>query len=599
VKIRTRILLASGFYRFGGTISLLLLTYYVQPLFLVPSIVWLTSSRRIIRERLLPPLFSFAMCGHCHRRLPLRCRWRCTADAWTDSRVRHALAVYSDQGHEVRSFDCIFCESTISLQKGDRDLYKRWRPMEGSVAAVSTKPSQFGLRFGFDRSFTPGVFGKLWRRLRRRPIADPVIVSHEVLGRHGTVFGATGMGKSTLILSLAQQVFQWGDGATFLDPAGDLSRDLLRQVPINRIDDVLYIDVGDQRFPFPFNILQAGDANERNLLVDEVLGIFKNIYQRSWGDTLSHQLRMALNAALEIGGSFADVYNLFTRPEVRQRIVRRIKNKELRQYWEDTFPSSSLATRMSIINKLAPIVEHPFLGPILCSRQCAFNADDVIRKRKILIVNLATGTRADYTTEILGTFVVNKLVTAAYRQGNIEDRAKRVRHFFFVDEFQNFMHRASGWDRSLSELRKFNLCLILVTQFVEQVKDDIRAAIFGNVGFLVSFRVGHRDSKILKDEFGGTTSQSLLELERGECFIRVGTYTMAVRTELPPTLGADPAPQIIERMHRLVTELRESEPRIDGAEKVVIDMADGEDDSDSGDPPVVETVGPLVLCEFA
>ena len=443
------------------------------------------------------------------------------------------------------------------------------------------------------------MFSKLWRRLRRRPIADPVIVSDEVLGRHGTIFGATGMGKSTLILSLAQQVFQSGDGATFLDPAGDLSRDLIRQVPAHRIDDVLYIDVGDQRFPFPFNILHAGDANERNLLVDEVLGIFKNIYQRSWGDNLSHALRMALNAAVEIDGSFADVYDLFTRPEVRQRIVRRIKNKELRHYWEETFPSSSFATRMSIINKLAPIVEHPFLGPILCSRQCAFNADDVIRNRRILIVNLATGTRADYTTEILGTFVVNKIVAAAYRQGNIEDRAKRVRHFFFVDEFQNFMHRASGWDRSLSELRKLNLSLCLVTQFVEQVKDEIRAAIFGNVGFLVSFRVGHRDSKILKDEFEGATSQNLLELQRGECLVRVGTHAMAVRTELPPTLGYDPAPQIIERMHSLITKLRQSEPRMYGVERAVIDMADVEEDPDSDDPPIVEKSEPLVLCEFA
>jgi hypothetical protein len=224
----------------------------------------------------------------------------------------------------------------------------------------------------------------------------------------------------------------------------------------------------------------------------------------------------------------------------------------------------------------------------------------VIRKRKILIVNLATGTRADYTTEILGTFVVNKLVAAAYRQGNIEDRAKRVRHFFFVDEFQNFMHRASGWDRSLSELRKFNLCLILVTQFVEQVKDDIRAAIFGNVGFLVSFRVGHRDSKILKDEFEGATSQSLLELERGECLVRVGTHAMAVRTELPPTLGHDPAPQIIERMHKLITELRASEPKFRGVEKPVIDAADDdEEESESDDPLIVEESEPLVLCEFA
>ena len=464
---------------------------------------------------------------------------------------------------------------------------------------ASTNRPQFGLRFGVDRSYSPGMLRRFWRRLRGRSVADPVIVSHEVLGRHGTIFGATGMGKSSLILSLAHQVFQSGDGATFLDPAGDLSRDLIRQVPPHRIDDVLYIDVADQRFPFPFNILHAGDANERNLLVDEVLDIFKNIYQRSWGDTLSHQLRMALNAVLEIGGSFADVYSLFSQPEVRQRIARKIKSKELRQYWEETFPGSSYTTRKSIENKLTPIVKHPFLGPILCSRQCAFNADDVIRNRKILIVNLASGTRAAYIPEILGTFVVNKLVAAAYRQGNIEDRAKRVRHFFFVDEFQNFMHRASGWDRSLSELRKFNLCLILVTQYVDQVKEEIRAAIFGNVGFLVSFRVGHRDSKILKDEFAGTTSQSLLELERGECLIRVGTHAMAVRTELPPTVGHDPAPHIIERMHKLITELRASEPKIHIAEQTVIDEADEEEDPESDDLVDIEKSEPLVLCEFA
>ena len=194
---------------------------------------------------------------------------------------------------------------------------------------------------------------------------------------------------------------------------------------------------------------------------------------------------------------------------------------------------------------------------------------------------------------------MNKLVAAAYRQGNIEDRAQRVRHFFFVDEFQNFMHRASGWDRSLSELRKFNLCLILVTQFVEQVKEDIRAAIFGNVGFLVSFRVGHRDSKILKDEFEGATSRSLLELERGECLVRVCTHAMAVRTELPPTFGHDPASQIIERMHTLVTKLRASEPKIYGVGKVVVDAVDELEESESDDPLIDEESEPLVLCEFA
>jgi len=308
---------------------------------------------------------------------------------------------------------------------------------------------------------------------------------------------------------------------------------------------------------------------------------------------------MALNAVLEISGSFADVYDLFTNPDARRRIVRKIKTKELRSYWEDTFPSSSYSTRMSVINKLNPIIKHPFLGPILGSRECAFDADDVIRNRKILIVNLSTGTRADYTTEILGTFVVNKLVAAAYRQGTIADREKRVRHFFFVDEFQNFMHRASGWDRSLSELRKFKLCLVLVTQFVEQVKDDIRAAIFGNVGFLVAFRVGHKDSQILKDEFDGASKRELLDLQRGECIVRMGTHAMSVRTELPSEPQHDPADQIIERMHALITTLRADEPSIrsDGPGSAVepAETASATLAADARDAEPEK----VVLCDFA
>ena len=438
MKIRTRVLLVSGSCRFGGTAMLIGLGYFVHPAFVLPALAWLAGSRRIIRQWLLPPLFPCVTChsAKCRRRISLRQRWRCMTDQWTDGRARHALAVYSDHGHEVRSFDCPYCETTISLQKGDRQLYKRWKPIESVGSAKSTVRPVHGLRIGFDRTYSPPLLARWWRRLRGCPIHDPIILSNDVLSRHGTVFGATGMGKSTLIINLAAQVFRSGDGATFLDPAGDLSRDLLRQVPEERVDDVIYIDVSDQKHPFPFNILHAQNANERNLLVDEVLGMFKHLYQRSWGDTLSHQLRMALNAVLEIDGSFRDVYDLFTNPDARRRIVRKLKNQELRIYWEDIFPGSSITTRMSVINKLAPIVNHAFLGPIVCSRDCGFDADDVIRNRKILIVNLATGTRADYTTTILGTFIVNKIVSAAYRQGRIADRSKRVRHVFFIDEFQ-------------------------------------------------------------------------------------------------------------------------------------------------------------------
>ena len=605
MKLRTLILIASGVYRFGGTVALIVIGNYVHPIFVALSVLWLVASRRIIRQWLLPPLFSSVTCPNCRRRISLRNRWKCKADQWTDSRTRHALAVYSDQGHEVRSFDCRHCESTISLQKGDKELYRRWKPMDSFTTdsvRLSKRPV-FGLHIGYDLHPTTGLLERMWRLIRRKPATAPIVISNDVLARHGTIFGATGMGKSTLIISLARQIFERGDGATFLDPAGDLSRDLIRQVPPKRLNDVLYIDVSDQEFPFPFNILHAADSNERGQLIDEVLNIFKSIYSKEWGGTLDHQLRMALNAIVEMRGSFADVYDLFSNPEARQGIVRKIKTKELRDYWENTFPGSSPTSRMSIINTLQPIVKHPFLGPILSSRRCAFDADDVIGNRKILIVNLSTGSPAPYTAEILGTLIVNKIRAAAYRQGAIKDKELRVRHFLCVDEFQNFMHKASGWERSLSEVRKFKLCLILVTQFVEQITDNIRAAIFGNVGFLIAFRVGYRDSKILTDEFEGTTKQDLLDLQRGECFVRMGTESLAVRTELPPGPPEydpdDPPPerQITDRMHELITELRKDEPAF-------------RDEKDPSEPPggsskestatdLSQKNEPVVLADFA
>lgn len=572
MRIRTRILFSSGILRFGGTAVLLGSSVLFHPVFAFFALAWLAASRRIIRQWLLPSLFPYVTChsARCRRRIPLRQRWRCLSDQWTDGKIRHALAVYSDQGHEVRSFDCPYCDTTISLQKGDRQLYKRWKPVAVSGSVGNAPRPAHGLQIGFDRTYSPTALVRWWRWLLGRPAKELVVLSNDVLSRHGTIFGATGMGKSTLIINLAQQLFRSGDGATFLDPAGDLSRDLLRHVPASRVDDVIYIDVADQQFPFPFNILHAQDDNERNLLVDEVLGIFKHLYQRSWGDTLSHQLRMALNAVLEIDGSLQDVYVLFTDAEARRRIVRQLKSTELKTYWEDTFPGSSLTTRMSVINKLAPIVHHAFLGPILCARSCGFDADDLITNRKILIVNLATGTRADYTTTILGTFIVNKITAAAYRQGRIAEPERRVRHLLCIDEFQSFMHRASAWDRALSELRKYKLCLVLVTQFVEQVKEDIRAAIFGNVGFLVAFRVGHRDSRILSDEFEGCAKQDLLDLQRGECLVRVGTHAMSVRTRLPSQPQHDPTPQVIERMRLMIHSLQDNDPNTQRDERTAL-----------------------------
>ena len=564
MKLRTRILLVGGLLQYGIAAALVAGLWGSWTAVILAT-GWLACGRSVLKRTVLPLLFPRTMCAHCKHAISLTRRW-CCKDHYKDHQERHILAFHCNQGHELGSFGCPTegCGATIQIRWGR--MFRQGRPLESSMLSAPERgrrrfwhgesTSETRLLIGYDRRYVIGWFARMRRLLLGGSVKKPVWVHPEVFSRHTCFLGGTGMGKSTLIVNLAKQVFRQGEGATFLDPTGDLAEDLLKQVPPDRIDDVLYIDVSDRQFPFPFNLLHAHDEIERNLLVDEILDIFKRLYPKSWGDKLAHQLRMALNLVLAVGGSFQDVYDLFTSPDARDRIARKCKDGDLRRYWIEEFPSSSLANRLAVINKLAPIVEHPFLGPILCTHQCAFNADEIIRKRKIVIVNLATGSPADHTTTILGTFVVNKIIAGAYRQKSLP-REQRIRHFFFVDEFQNFMHRASGFDRILSEARKYKLVLIIANQFVEQLKDELRAAIFGNVGCLTVFRVGHRDAKILKDEFDGASKRDLTALTLGECTVRIGTHAMSVRTPPPPPVSeADPTPLIIENMHKLIDPMR-------------------------------------------
>ena len=185
-----------------------------------------------------------------------------------------------------------------------------------------------------------------------------------------------------------------------------------------------------------------------------------------------------------------------------------------------------------MLNKLAPIVFHPILGPIIGAAECALNADAIIANRQIAIVNLSTGSPADDVTGLLGTFLVQKIIAAAFRQGRLPE-AERIPHVLLVDEFQRFMHRAAAFNQIISEARKYRLSLIVANQYVEQLDTATRAALFGNVGALVAFRVGHRDARILVDEFAGSVDQDLTELDIGRCLTRIGHDWNLVRC-LPP-----------------------------------------------------------------
>ena len=589
MKLYVRILLAGGMIEYGVFTLLCLLGFAGWWGWYGLAGSWLALAQRPVRRYLLPLLFRTTRCNCCGYRIHLYARWK-RGEEWTDSKVRHALQVYSPKQYEIGSFNCPQCSATIELQKYARKRLTNWVQVDGQ-ASPSRPYHGAGLRIGIERGTNPTGLQRQLRKVLKLPLGVSVTVPYPLLGKHTAIFGATGSGKSTLIVSLAKQLMESGEGLTILDPAGDLARTILRHVPPERADDVLYLNVEDQDHPFPFNILAASDRNERNQLPDEIISLFKDFYASSWGDRCTYQLRMAVNAALEIGGSLGDVYNLFADADARHRIASRLKDDELRDFWEEKIINpKNQATRYSMINKLTEIVKHPFIGPIVSSRSCILDADDAIANRRILIVNLNTGSKPGHTATILGTFIVSKIISAAYRQSR-RKQEHRVRHFLFVDEFQNFLNRSFDWKNGLSQVRKFKLCLFLVTQYAEAIPKPIRSAIFGNVGLLSAFRLGHEDAAILKDEFGCRHRRELMTQAVGECRVRIDRDPGAVQTELPVAPESDSTTAIVRRNRELVAEFRELERDAVQSEAV-----------DQEEVRLVEQRamrGDLVLCEYA
>jgi hypothetical protein len=453
-------------------------------------------------------------------------RWKC-GDHYVDHRERHILTFFCTHGHRLEGFDCPRCRATVVVQKGDRQIY---RP--GSAIRLRVGSSVAG------RASRGVVVGHTDRR-------QPIYLPYERLAWHAAISGATGRGKSTLLLNLACQFIRDGAGVTVLDPGGDLARAVLSQIPPDRERDALFVNVADREQPFPLNVLSAHDAAEGAVLVEELLGVFRRLHGTAWGPLLAHQLRMGLKTAMLASGSLRNVLDLFTDERARARLVARINDPDLRRFWTGEFPAIPAVRRAAVVNKIAPVVLHPILGPVLSNPSCALDADELIAMKQILIVNLATGSPGPEVTELLGTFLVQKVLAAAFRQVALPE-TQRVPHVLIVDEFQRFMHRAAAFDQILAESRKFRLALLVANQYVEQLAAPVRAALFGNVGCLIAFRAGHRDAKVLTPEFVGARPEDLLELERGQCLVRIGTDWTLARTFPPPSRPEhDPTARIL------------------------------------------------------
>ena len=325
--------------------------------------------------------------------------------------------------------------------------------------------------------------------------------------RHVYIIGQTGAGKSGLLELLALSDVFHNQGYAIVDPHGDFAIDNLRFVPESRIRDVVYFNPADTAFPVAFNPLEVTDPAKKPNICSEVIGVLKRMFGDSWGPRLEHILRYTLLALLDRPETtLLDISRLLTDKDFRKETLDYCKDVTVLQFWKHEFGqwnekqvNESIAP---VLNKVGAFTANPIIRNIIGQPKSSFDIRKIMDEGKILVVNLSKGLIGEDNAAILGAFIVTKVQLAAMSRSDIPNVADRRPFYLYVDEFQNFA--TDSFAVILSEARKYGLNLTVANQYVAQMTDSVRDAVFGNVGTTISFRVSPDDAPILVKQFEPT-----------------------------------------------------------------------------------------------
>jgi hypothetical protein len=325
--------------------------------------------------------------------------------------------------------------------------------------------------------------------------------------QHLYTVGKSGTGKTTLLKNLIIQDMQAGRGVGVIDPHGDLATELLDFVPPRRLRDVAYFNPSDTEFPIGFNLL-AGQKEQRHLVASGVVSAMKSIWSDFWGPRLEYILHAAVSALLECrNASLLGIQRMLTDGSYRAWVVRQVKDPAVRSFWVNEFEGYDRRFLNEAVapiqNKIGRLFMSPHLRNILGQVRRTIDARFMMDNRRIFIADLSKGKLGADKSNFLGALLVTQFQLAAMSRADVVEDARNDFHLF-VDEFQNFA--TDSFIGILSEARKYRLCLTLSHQYIEQLRPEIRSAVFGNVGSFVTFRVGERDTEVLGREVGGCVS---------------------------------------------------------------------------------------------
>lgn len=325
-------------------------------------------------------------------------------------------------------------------------------------------------------------------------------------GKHMYVIGKTGMGKSTLLENLAIQDIQNGEGVCFIDPHGGTAETLLSYVPEHRIKDVIYFAPFDQEFPVGLNVMEDMGRDKRPLVVSGLMGAFKKVWVDAWSARMEYILNNAMLALMETPGStLLGVNRMFADKDYRAMIVAGVTDPSVKAFWIDEYAkySDKFATEATaaIQNKVGQFAANPLIRNLIGQPQSTFDIRQAMDERKIFIVNLSKGRMGEGNANLVGSMLITKIYLAAMSRADVgPELVKELPPFYlYVDEFQSFANESFA--DILSEARKYKLSLTIAHQYIEQMSDEVRAAVFGNVGTMISFRVGSYDAEVLEKEF--------------------------------------------------------------------------------------------------
>ncbi len=360
-----------------------------------------------------------------------------------------------------------------------------------------------------------------------RGVDRPVYVSEDDRRRHMYIIGRTGTGKSELLKSMMLQDILAGKGLCFIDPHGDAAEELLQLIPPQRAEDVIYFDPSDMDRPFGLNMLEAYNEQQKHFVVASIIGLMYKLFDPNKtgiiGPRFEHGVRNAmLTAMAKQGATFIEVMRIMTDANFVRELLPLVQDPVVKRYWTDQIAQTTDFHKSEVldytVSKFGRFVTNKMMRNIIGQSQSSFDLRKVMDEGKILIMNLSKGKIGEENSNFLGLILVPKILAAAMSRTDMA-MDQRKDFYLYVDEFQNFA--TETFSDILSEARKYRLNLTVANQFIGQIGEDLKNAVFGNVGTVVAFRVGVTDANYLQHEFSPTFSeQDLVNVESPHAYIK-------------------------------------------------------------------------------